>query len=72
MDPLTRIETGTTALGLRWASEGPWRIVAYQGGGYARNRRGPSTGQWFITSEMPSAVERRLCAALSIPCQEGA
>jgi hypothetical protein len=52
-------------MGLRWAREGEWRVVAYAEGGYAVNRwvEGPD---WVIDHDIPSEVERPLCEALGI------
>jgi hypothetical protein len=59
------ITTGETDMGLRWAREGDWRVVAYAQGGHTTNRLVEGHG-WVIDQNLPPDVERRLLAALGL------
>jgi hypothetical protein len=62
---------GETDMGLRWAREGDWRVVAYAQGGHTTNRLVAGQG-WVIDHDIPPGVERRLLAALGLrPSGEG-
>jgi hypothetical protein len=65
-----RVQVGTQPSGLRFATAGDYRVVAYAAGGYCRQWRAPAGGGWFLfraeAEGLPEDVERALCFALGI------
>lgn len=62
------IITGQTDLGLRWAHNGTYRILAYAEGGYCCQCLYLVNGWYLLPAEeeIPQDVERALCHALGI------
>ena len=55
--------------GLRVASNGPYKVIAYAEGGYCTLRYVAWIG-FVLDDNIPPDAEKALCAALRIPCLE--
>jgi hypothetical protein len=64
-----KVQQGRDRMGLRWAQEGDWRIVACAQGGHWFQRWVEGVG-WVVLAdhrEMPAEVEARLLDTLGLP-----